>query len=520
MFFNKDFIVGAAVGVAIATGAHYLYNRLCTRKDNDNDETTITKMEEDILSSDSKRQIIVADHAVSASATLSMSDMKMKLEQLRHLQSRSIELVYLTSSPYTNLCQIVNILIEANQVFKHPLYEPDHTFRNTGFENLLLCYIKYYLLWFGVSGHISNTSNTKCRKTVDALISFLSMEIASTQFSSIHSSQSVTYSQQVSIIKFQMVELLLERLSTLTLEQRHKLVTFLLETVSDHRAENKWLRQTIAFHFNCRLEGPGSSEEEERLTTLIRSIIDADHVRTFPVKDDFIISTSTKRDLVKIAKYAFDDNFEGLKVEKTRKKMKKVLMRLYGCNLDPSVMRAFVYEATNGCIKLIEWNWRSGRDKILEAYRKMVHLFKVALVDIGINPNAADQSGNTALHHLVTNIDMDEDIDKCNYMLEIIQLFIDSDCHIVHKQNWCGETIFKKLHHSIFKQLKNPVGPQRLCCLAAAAVPDQVIPLLNKEIKYPEKLINAIYHHQFSPVQHTDEVEDRETETDTDADED
>ena len=109
-----------------------------------------------------------------------------------------------------------------------------------------------------------------------------------------------------------MVELLLERLSTLTLEQRHKLVTFLLETVSDHRAENKWLRQTIALHFNCRLEGPGSSEEEERLTTLIRSIIDADHVRTFPVKDDFIISTSTKRDLVKIAKYAFDDNFEGL----------------------------------------------------------------------------------------------------------------------------------------------------------------------------------------------------------------
>ena len=158
MFFNKDFIVGAAVGVAIATGAHYLYNRLCTRKDNDNDETTITKMEEDILSSESKQQIIVADHVVSASATLSMSDMKMKLEQLRHLQSRSIELVYLTSSPYTSLRQIFSILIEANQVFKHPLYEPDHTFRVTGFENLLLCYIKYYLLWFGVSRHISNTT--------------------------------------------------------------------------------------------------------------------------------------------------------------------------------------------------------------------------------------------------------------------------------------------------------------------------------------------------------------------------
>ena len=73
MFFNKDFIIGAAVGVAIATGAHYLYNRLRTTKDNDNDETTITKMEEDILLSDSKRQIIVADHAVSASATKSMA---------------------------------------------------------------------------------------------------------------------------------------------------------------------------------------------------------------------------------------------------------------------------------------------------------------------------------------------------------------------------------------------------------------------------------------------------------------
>ena len=45
------------------------------------------------------------------------------------------------------------------------------------------------------------------------------MEIASTQFASIHSSQSISYSQQVSIIKFEVVELLLERLSTLTLEQ-------------------------------------------------------------------------------------------------------------------------------------------------------------------------------------------------------------------------------------------------------------------------------------------------------------
>ena len=42
----------------------------------------------------------------------------MKLELLRHLQSRSIELVYLTSSPYTSLRQIFSILIEANQVFK------------------------------------------------------------------------------------------------------------------------------------------------------------------------------------------------------------------------------------------------------------------------------------------------------------------------------------------------------------------------------------------------------------------
>ena len=140
------------------------------------------------------------------------------------------------------------------------------------------------------------------------------------------------------------------------------MVKFLLGTVSDHRAENKWLRQTIAFHLNWRLEGPCGSEEQKRLTTLIRSIIDADHIRTFPVKDDFIISTSTKRDLVKIAKYAFDDNFEGLKVEKTRKKMKKVLMGSYGSNLDPSVMRALVYQATYECRKL-EWNWRSGRDE-------------------------------------------------------------------------------------------------------------------------------------------------------------
>ena len=175
-------------------------------------------------------------------------------------------------------------------------------------------------------------------------------------------------------------------------------------------------------------------------------------------------------------------------------------------NRDPSVMRAFVYEATNECIKVwTRWNIRG-------KYKKN-GLFKVALVDIEFYPNAVDQSGNTALHHLFTDIEMGKDIDKCNYISEIIQLFIDSDCHIVHKKNWCGETVFKKLHHSIFKQQKNPVGPQRLSCLAAAAVPDHVTPLLNKEIKYPEKLINAIYHHQFSRVQHTDEVEDRETET-------
>lgn len=560
MDFNFEFNIGSAMfGVALAIIINYMWNgfRVLMREEVDADDCTDDTVGKSSSGADHNNldvaveselpSIDVSTHNEKFAKENSIllmdeAEIKMKVELLTHLEFKSIELVDVTNSPYKILGQIVNILIGANQVFKQPKYTPQYRTYSTRssidnriyynqFDNLF-CYTMYCVLWMSVLfERNSHTDNKKFRKLglVDSsLIPFLLMQVykAPIQFTDAY----ISYNQKVSIIKFQIVELLLERLSTLTRRQRHRLVTFLLETVSDDRTENEWLRRVIALHFNCRLEGPDTSEERRRLTVSINSIIDADHIITFAVKDDCLISSSTKRDLVKMARYAFDDTFQGLEVEEIKTKMKKVLKRFYhydGNNGCASIMDAFVYVAKNTIEEFTDYYWRLEHDFILKEYRKMFDLFKVALVDIGINPNSVDERGNTALHYswrIILRGSPTHDI--WNYIIEIIQLFIKSDFHLVHQINQQGESIldlFDNPHRfsdadeyfsvneslrSAIEQAENSFGPQRLFCLAAAAVPDELIPYLtNEEINYPEKLIDAIFHHRFSKLRKYERID-------------
>ena len=245
--------------------------------------------------------------------------------------------------------------------------------------------------------------------------------------------------------------------------------------------------------------------------------------------DALMISSATKRDLKKMAKYAFDES--GVDCE-SRNQIKKVLSTFCHSMLDKnSLMKALIDEAKAESRELERSSINAnGRRNILEAYTKMVHLYKVALFVIGMNPNASvDEWENTALHKLFCSLNVrDDDIDKRNYLLEILQSFIDCDFHL-DQTNRGGETIFEAWYYTSdcpntidflrsAVRKNNLINPHRLGCLAAAAVPEDATECLNRnEINYPEVLIDVIYHHQFftSHVSYEDEDED-ESETEID----